>query len=165
MPGGPFSQFFYGTKPVPLHKANFDNRPQTADAARRVISHCIPSGILLKASEAWRRTQLNATTTNRNQLTPMNKFDRALGLTLASTFSNHLLRSYNKVKNKKSLACTWNNPLTGCDSSPLSNTQPTDNPIREQPTQIQTIQTIVELRPDHQFLLLKERIWEHPTHI
>ena len=56
MPEGPFSQFYYGTTPVPLHKADFDNRPQAADATRRVISHCIPSGILLKATEAWRQT-------------------------------------------------------------------------------------------------------------
>ena len=56
MPGGFFSQFFYGTTPIPLHATDFDDRPQAAEAARRAISHHVPSGILLRANEARRRS-------------------------------------------------------------------------------------------------------------
>ena len=72
MPGRFVSWFFYGTTPIPLHAANFDDRPQAAEAARRVISHHMPSGIWLRANEAWRQSQLTATITHRTQLTPMN---------------------------------------------------------------------------------------------
>ena len=119
MPGGFFSRFFYGTTPLPLHTADFDDRLQAVEAARRAISHHVPSGILLRANEAWRRSQLTATITRRTRLTPMNKFDRALGLTLAPAISNHILRSYNKVKNKQPLACTCNDPHIGCKPFPI----------------------------------------------
>ena len=123
MPGSCFSRFFYDTKPIPLHEANFDNRLHAAEAARRATSICIPSSILIKANKAWKRTQLDANNTNRNRLTPVETSDLALGLTIISAFSNHLLRSYNKVKNKKPLACTCNDPQTGCDFSPIINKQ------------------------------------------
>ena len=128
MPGGVFSQFFYGTTPLPLLTDNFDNRPQAVEAARRAISHHVPSGILLEANDAWRRSQLTTTIARRTQLTPMDKFVRALGLTLALAFSNHILQSYNKVKHKQPLACTCNDPHTGCAPFPIPPTQTTDSP-------------------------------------
>ena len=85
------------------------------------------SGILLKGNEAWRRSPLTASINRRTQLTPMNKFDQALGLKLASAFSNHILRSYNKVKHKQPLACTCNDPREVCESFPIPPTLPTDS--------------------------------------
>ena len=128
MPGGILSRFLYGTTPLPLLKDDFDNRPQAVEAARRAISHHVPSGILLKANEVWRRSQLTTSITQRNRLTPMNKFDRALGLALASAFSNHILRSYNKVKTKQPLACTGNDPRAVIEPLPIPPTQPTALP-------------------------------------
>ena len=73
-----FQPILLGTTPIPLLTDNFDNRPQAVETARRAISHHVPSGILLKANETWRHSQLTTTIAHSTQLTPMNKFDRAL---------------------------------------------------------------------------------------
>ena len=100
LPGGSihglFGRMFYGTDTIPLGPDAFDNRPHAATAAHTALTK-VPSGILLRANEIWRKSKRNTMTHSKHDYSPLATFDKQLGLAIATSFSNHLLRAHTKV--------------------------------------------------------------------
>ena len=100
LPGGSthglFNRMFYGTDTIPLGPNDFDDRPHTATAAHTALTKT-PSGILLRANDIWRHSKRTTMTHTKHDYTPLATFDKQLGLAIATSFSNHILRAHTKV--------------------------------------------------------------------
>ena len=94
--GGLINKMLYGTNAIPLNKGDFDNKRHAAAAALTARSK-VPSGILIRADDIWRHSKQTIPSHIQQLYTPKATFDRQLGLTIATAFSNHILRAHKKV--------------------------------------------------------------------
>ena len=99
LPGGSthglFRRFLYGTDTIPLHASDFDtNRPQAAIAAATARSPKVPSGILNRANDIWRHSKAEHQSSQYARFSPLEKFEKKFGLTVATAFSNHIARAH-----------------------------------------------------------------------
>ena len=104
LPGGStgslFNRLMYGSDAIPLHEDDFDNRPHATLAAETAASPKVPRGILERANDLWRHSKDDSLQSRPNNYNPRANFDKRLGLSIATATANHILRSFNKVKNK-----------------------------------------------------------------
>ena len=94
--GGLINKMLYGTNAIPLNQGDFDNKRHAATAALTARSK-VPSGILIRADDIWRHSKQTIPSHIQQLYTPQATFDRQLGLTIATAFSNHILRAHKKV--------------------------------------------------------------------
>ena len=119
LPGGSthglFRRFLYGTDATPLHASDFDtNRPQAAIAAATARSPKVPSGILNRANDIWRHSKAEHQSSQYARFSPLEKFEKKFGLTVATAFSNHIARAHKT--------------LTTMAHTQYANAPPRDNP-------------------------------------
>ena len=80
-----------------------------------------PSGILLRANDIWRHSQRTSTRHTKYDYTPLATFDKQLGLAIATSFSNHILRAHTKVRKWTQRRDTLGDPPFD-DPAPLDDT-------------------------------------------
>ena len=103
--GSLFERFMYGTAAIPI--SNFtDGRPNAEAASRVARSNKVPSGVLLRANEIWRRENPGSFYgTSYKAMDPMKYFQQQLGLIISKALSSHLIRAHNKNKSRRPLEC------------------------------------------------------------
>ena len=81
--------------PPPLNAPDFDKtRPQAAIAAATARSPKVPSGILIRANDIWRHSKAEHQSSQYARFSPLEKFEKKFGLTVATAFSNHIARAH-----------------------------------------------------------------------
>ena len=102
LPGGSthglFRRLLFGADAIPLTASDFDNRPQAAIAAATANSPKVPSGILTRANEIWRYSKPEHQYSTYARYSPRERFEKEFGLTIATAFSNHILRARKNLK-------------------------------------------------------------------
>ena len=124
LPGGSthglFRRFLYGTDAIPLHASDFDtNRPQAAIAAATARSPKVPSGILIRANDIWRHSKAEHQSSQYARFSPLEKFEKKFGLTVATAFSNHIARAHKTLTTMSHTQHTYapprDNPASSSD--------------------------------------------------
>ena len=115
--GSLFNRFMYGDEPLPSPK--FAKDRIHAPAADRVArSRNVPRGILIKATEYWRKDTHDIFFGDYYKATdPRRWFDQQFGLVISKAISSHLLRAYNRHKTKRAKECFC--PDGDCGTTPI----------------------------------------------
>ena len=91
---GLFRRMLFGADAIPLTASDFNNLPQAVIAAPATAnSPKVPSRILTRANKIWRYSKPEHQISTYARYSQHEQFEKEFGLTIATAFSNHILRA------------------------------------------------------------------------